>query len=106
MLTEDLTGHLTDGLPLELGGDYTSRDDMMTRGWGRVGKSFDMRPEPEELHAVSNELLVARGYYVGSSVEEGQPVRAAFAHFWGTRDGRFSSVHQVTDSAAWEHALQ
>lgn len=106
LLTEDFTGHLTDGLPLELGGDYHGRDDMIARGWGRVGKSFDMHPEPEELYAVGDDLLVGRGHYVGKSINEGKPLRAAFAHFWSIREGRFSSVYQVTDSAVWEHAMR
>ena len=106
VFTDDFHGHLTDGLPLGLGGDYDGRADMINRGWARVGESFAMHPEVEELYAVGDRLLVGRGHYVGSSVARGKPVRAAFAHFWGIRDGRFSSVYQVTDSAAWEHALR
>lgn len=105
LLAEDFTGHLTDGLPLGLGGDYNGRDDMVGRGWGRVGQSFDMRPEIHDLRVVSDDLLVGRGHYVGRAIATEKSVRAAFAHFWTMRDGRFTSVYQVTDTAAWEHAL-
>jgi len=105
LLTEDFTGHLTDGLPLALGGDYSTRDDMITRGWGRVVQTFEMHPDLEVLHVVGDNLLVGRGHYVGTAIPTGKPVRAAFAHFWTVADNRVSSVYQVTDSAAWEHAL-
>lgn len=105
LLAKDFTGHLTEGLPQQLGGDYAGREDMMNRGWGRVGRAFDIHPEVETIYAVGENLLVARGHYVGTAIPTGRPVRAAFAHFWGIRDQRFVSVYQVTDSAAWEHAL-
>ncbi len=105
LLTEDFTGHLTDGLPLDLGGDYVSRDDMITRGWGRVVQTFEMHLELEALYVVGDNLLVGRGHYVGTATPTGKPVRAAFAHFWTVAGDRVSSVYQVTDSAAWEHAL-
>lgn len=105
LLSEDFHGHLADGLPLGLGGDYPSREDMIRRGWGRVGQTFDMRPEVQDLYVADEGLLVGRGHYVGTAIPTGKRVRAAFAHFWTIRDGRFTSVYQVTDSAAWEHAL-
>lgn len=105
LLTEDFAGHLTDGLPLALGGDYFTRDDMISRGWGRVGQTFEMHPDLEGLHVVGDNLLIGRGHYVGTAIPTGKPVRAAFAHFWTVTDNRVNSVYQVTDSAAWEHAL-
>ncbi len=105
LLADDFTGHLTDGLPLKLGGDYASRDDMIDRGWARVGQTFDMHPEADHIYAVDDTLLVGRGHYVGTAISTGKPVRAAVAHFWTVRDGRFTSVYQVTDSAAWADAL-
>ena len=78
---------------------------MINRGWGRVGRTFDMHPEVDRIYAVNDTLLVGRGYYVGIALPAGKPVRAAFAHFWTIQDGRFASVYQVTDSAAWERAL-
>ncbi|MGF1661367.1 MAG: nuclear transport factor 2 family protein [Kineosporiaceae bacterium] len=105
LLAEAFRGHLTDGLPLGLGGDYVSRSEMIEQGWGGVGQHFAMAPEVDELYAVNEGLMVARGHYVGHGVATGKPVRAAFAHFW-THDGsRFSSVYQVTDTAAWSAAL-
>lgn len=105
LLVEDFVGHLTDGLPLHLGGDYSSRADMISRGWGRVGQHFDVQPEVETLLAVPPDLLIGRGHYVGHAVGSGRPLRAAFAHFWTVREGRFASVYQVTDSVAWTAAV-
>lgn len=105
LLTEDFTGHLTAGLPLALGGDYSSREDMITRGWGRAGQTFEVHPELDSLDAIGDSMLVGRGHYVGTAIPTGKPVRAAFAHFWTVADNRVSSVDQVTDSAAWEQAL-
>lgn len=105
LLTDDFTGHLTDGLPLDLGGDYDGLSDMIERGWGRVGQSFNIQPEPDALVTVGDDLLIARGHYVGHAADGGKPVRAAFAHFWTLKGDKFASVYQVTDSATWEQAL-
>lgn len=105
LLTDDFTGHLTVGLPLGLGGKYSSREDMITRGWGRVVQNFDIHPELETLDVIDDSMLVGRGHYVGTALTTGKPVRAAFAHFWTVEENRVSSIYQVTDSAAWEHAL-
>jgi len=105
LLTEDFTGHLTDGLPLALGGDYSTRDDMITRGWGRVGQIFEIHPDLEVLHVVGDNLLVGRGHYVGTAIPTGKPVRAAFAHFWTVADNRVSSVYEMPASPSSKPAL-
>jgi len=65
LLTEDFTGHLTDGLPLALGGDYSTRDDMITRGWGRVVQTFEMHPDLEALHVVGDNCWLVAGITSG-----------------------------------------
>ena len=100
ILADDFTGHLTDNLPFQLGGDYTSRKDMISRGWGGVGQYFDMKPELHKYYFVEDQLI-AQGFYVGVAINTGKPVKAAFAHFWTLKDQKFTHVYQVTDSAAW-----
>jgi 2-(1,2-epoxy-1,2-dihydrophenyl)acetyl-CoA isomerase len=105
ILADNFTGHLTDNLPFQLGGDYTSREDMIIRGWGRVGQYFNMKPELGEYFFTDDQLIV-HGFYVGVAIKTGKPVRAAFAHFWTVKDQKFTRVYQVTDSAAWLLASQ
>ena len=105
LLADDFVGDLTPGLPNGYGDHpYRGREVMLTEGWGRVGRSFAMGPQVDEI-ITTDDCIIGRGHYVGTAVPTGKPVRARFAHFWRVRDGRITSVLQVTDSATWEHAL-
>lgn len=77
---------------------------MLSDGWGRVGEDFEMGPQPEEIVA-TEDYIIGRGYYVGTAIRTGKPVRARFAHFWRVKGDKITGVQQVTDSATWEHAL-
>jgi ketosteroid isomerase-like protein len=105
LLSADFRGELTAGLPHHLGRVHEGLDAMIAEGWGAVDALFDMVPQVETLHD-GGDALIARGHYVGTVRSTGQPFRAAFAHSW-TFDGvRFTGLHQVTDSAMWEHELR
>ena len=105
LLAEDFVGDLTPGLPNGYGErTYRGREVMLAEGWGRVGEDFAMGPNVEEI-VVTDDYVIGRGYYVGTAIPTGKPVRARFAHFWRVEDDKITSVVQVTDSAAWEHAL-
>ena len=105
LLADDFVGDLTPGLPNGYGDHtYQGREVMLTDGWGRVGESFAMGPNVDEI-IPTDDYIIGRGYYVGSAVPTGKPVRARFAHFWRVQDDKITSVFQVTDSATWEHAL-
>lgn len=105
LLADDFVGDLTPGLPNGYGErTYQGREVMLTEGWGRVGEDFAMGPSVEEI-VVTDDYVIGRGYYVGTAIPTGKPVRARFAHFWRVEDDKITSVVQVTDSAAWEHAL-
>lgn len=105
LLAADFVGDLTPGLPNGYGEQtYQGREVMLTDGWGRVGKDFAMGPNVDEI-LVTDDYIIGRGYYIGSAIPTGKPVRARFAHFWRVENDKITSVVQVTDSAAWEHAL-
>jgi ketosteroid isomerase-like protein len=77
---------------------------MLVEGWGAVDALFDMAPQIKTLHD-GDDVLIARGFHLGSVRATGEPFRAAFAHFWGFDGKCFTSVHQITDSVAWARAL-
>ncbi len=105
LLADDFVGDLTPGLPNGYGAAlYEGREAMMRDGWGRVGAAFAMGPEADEI-LEAGDYIIGRGRYVGSAKLTGRRVEARFAHFWKVRDDKIVGVHQVTDSAAWERAL-
>ena len=77
---------------------------MIGEGWGAVGEYFEMGPQVDRLYD-GGDVLIGRGWYVGTAKPTAKPVRASFAHFWSYDGERFSGVYQVTDSATWEQAL-
>ncbi len=106
LLAEGFVDDLTPSLPNGYGQQiYQGREVMLTYGWGRVGKDFARGPEVDEILTTGDcssgrsRLLRRDGHPTG------KPVRARFAHFWRVQDGNITSVVQVTDSAAWEHAV-
>jgi 2-(1,2-epoxy-1,2-dihydrophenyl)acetyl-CoA isomerase len=105
LLSADFRGELTAGLPRHLGRVHEGLDAMIADGWGAVDALFDMAPQVETLHD-GGDVLIARGHYVGKVRSTEKPFRAAFAHFWTCDGVRFTGLHQVTDSAMWEHALR
>ncbi|MGL5818290.1 MAG: nuclear transport factor 2 family protein [Phycicoccus sp.] len=105
LLADDFVGDLTPNLPNGYGASpYRGREVMLNDGWGRVGAAFAMSPQVDEL-IVTEDYIIGRGRYVGETVETKVPVEARFAHFWRVEGDRIIGVVQVTDSAAWEHAL-
>ena len=105
LLSPDFRGELTAGLPHGLGRVYEGLETMIGEGWGAVGKYFEMGPQADKLYD-GGSVLIGHGWYVGTAKPTGKSVRAAFAHFWSYDGERFTGVSQVTDSAAWEHALR
>lgn len=97
LLAPDFRGELTAGLPRGFGRASEGLEAMMSEAWGGVGELFEMGPQVEELFD-GGEMLIGRGFYVGTAKPTGKPVRASFAHFWLFDGRRFTSVRQVTDS--------
>ena len=104
LLSLDFRGELTAGLPHSLGRVCEGLDAMVGEGWSAVDEIFEMGPQVDKLYD-GGDVLIGRGWYVGTARSTGKPLRAAFAHFWSYDGERFTGVHQVTDSATWERAL-
>jgi ketosteroid isomerase-like protein len=105
VLSSNFRGQLTAGLPHGFGRTYDGLESMINEGWAAVGQYLDMKPEVESFYEIGDTLVV-RGHYVGVAKTTGNPIRAAFAHFWTFDGEQFTSVYQVTDSGAWHAALQ
>ena len=82
ILAEDFVGDLTTpGLPDGYGAaPYRGREAMKRDGWGRVGASFALAPQTDEV-LESGDYIVGCGRYVGTAVATGKKVEARFAHF-------------------------
>ncbi len=95
----------TDGLPLDLGGVYSGPEEAWREFWGRIGRHFRVRAEPQDFHELAGGGLLVTGRYVGKARATGAPVDAGFAHVLRFTDGRISELVQYTDSARWAEAL-
>jgi ketosteroid isomerase-like protein len=104
LLSPNFHGELTAGLPCGFGRVYEGLETMIGEGWGAVDRSFDIAPQTDDLYD-GGDVLIARGWYVGTAKPTGKPFRAAFAHFWSFDGERFTGVRQVTDSATSGDAL-
>jgi 2-(1,2-epoxy-1,2-dihydrophenyl)acetyl-CoA isomerase len=105
LLDPDFEGHLADGMPLGIGGPHRGAEAMREQGWWAIGRAFDVHAEPEEWLACHDGRLLVRGRYAGRARESGAPLEAEFAHLWAAREGRLTSLWQLTDTAAWVEAL-
>lgn len=106
LLAEDFVGETTPGLPLGLGGRYDSARSMRREFWGAIARDFDVRAEPERFDASGEDRVVVSGVYRGSARSTGRKFEAPFIHTITTSDDRITTLTQVTDSAAWQAALE
>ncbi|TDC99509.1 enoyl-CoA hydratase [Saccharopolyspora terrae] len=104
LLHPGFEGHTTEGLPLDLGGDYRGPDDMRREFWGRIAKSFIARAEPAEFGFLDDGRLLVRGRYTGTAHTSGAPLDAEFIHLLSFDDGRVRELVQLTDSGRWNEA--
>lgn len=104
LLSPNFRGELTAGLPHGFGRVYEGLETMIDEGWSAVGEYFAMEPQVDKLYDAGN-ILIGRGWYIGTAKPSGKTIRAAFAHFWPFDGQQFTGVYQVTDSAVWRDAL-
>jgi len=97
-------GHATEGLPLDLGGDYHGPDAMRREFWGRIGRSYRARAEPAEFAFLEDGRLLVTGRYTGEA-RAGGALDAEFVHVLSFADGRICGLTQLTDSGRWQEAL-
>jgi 2-(1,2-epoxy-1,2-dihydrophenyl)acetyl-CoA isomerase len=106
LLHPDFVGHATDGLPLDMGGRHDGPEAMRRDLWWTIGRYYKVEAHPEGFHVLDDGRLFVAGHYRGEGRASGRRLDAAFIHLIGfAADGRIASLRQLTDSAAWVHAL-
>ena len=98
-------GQVSEGMPLGVGGRHEGSETMLRECWGKIFAAYDVRVDAEQFY-VSENNVVAVGYYRGASRETGREFEAAFAHVLSTDDGRVSGLRQITDTERWWSALR
>jgi 2-(1,2-epoxy-1,2-dihydrophenyl)acetyl-CoA isomerase len=106
LLHPDFVGHATDGLPLNMGGRHDGPEAMQRDLWWTIGRHYKVEAQPEDFRVLDDGRLFVAGHYRGEGRASGRRLDAAFIHLIGfSADGRIASLRQLTDSAAWVHAL-
>jgi len=105
LLHPEFQGRTAAGLPLGLGGEYVGADDMRDNFWWVIGKHFRAEALADDFVDLADGRLLVSGTYRGGGRRSGRKLEAAFTHVLGYRDGRISSLVQLTDTAAWHDAL-
>ena len=106
LLHPDFVGHVTDGLPLDMGGRHDGPEAMQRDVWWTIGRHYKVEAQPEDFRVLDDGRLFVAGHYRGEGRVSGRRLDAAFIHLIGfAADGRVASLHQLTDSAAWVDAL-
>jgi ketosteroid isomerase-like protein len=100
-LADDFVGHVSDGMPLALGGEHTGPEAMIRDVWRKVFESYEMHVDAERFYPSGDDHVVAVGHYRGTVRASGQPIEAAFAHILTIRDGRIAHLRQITDTGSW-----
>jgi 2-(1,2-epoxy-1,2-dihydrophenyl)acetyl-CoA isomerase len=106
LLHPDFVGKVTDGLPLDMGGRHDGPEAMRRDVWWTIGRHYKVEVQPEELRLLDDGRLFVGGHYRGEGRASGRRLDAEFIHLIAfAADGRITSLQQLTDSAAWVHAL-
>ena len=106
LLHPEFVGHATDGLPLGMGGRHDGPAAMQRDVWWTIGRHYRVEVHPEEFRRLDDGRLFVGGHYRGEGRASGRRLDAEFIHLIGfADDGRVVSLHQLTDTAAWTHAL-
>ena len=106
LLSDDFIGHAAEGLPLGMGGEHRGAQAMQRNLWWKIGKHFAVQAQPDEFRVLDDGGLLVTGHYRGTARRSGRVLDAEFTHVLRfDRDGRISSLRQLTDTAAWIDAL-
>src|SRR5438270_3948123 len=101
LLHPQFVGHATEGLPLGLGGDYGSADEMRRNFWGKIAKNFTAKAQPNDFRTLDDGRLLVQGRYVGEARAGGGKLDAEFIHILRFADGQICGLNQLTDSERW-----
>ncbi|MGO9506473.1 MAG: enoyl-CoA hydratase-related protein [Mycobacterium sp.] len=106
LLHPEFVGHVTDGLPLGMGGRHDGPAAMQRDVWWTIGRHYRVEVQPQEFRLLDDGRLFVGGHYRGEGRASGRRLDAEFIHLIGfADDGRVVSLHQLTDTAAWMQAL-
>jgi uncharacterized protein len=101
LLADDFVGTVSAGMPHGVGGEHHGADEMIADVWGRIATLYDMRVEPAEFLATSDDRVVVLGTYRGRAHDGDAVVDAVFAHVIDVRASRITALRQITDTARW-----
>lgn len=105
LLDPSFTARVSAGMPLGVGGSVADPRTMLLDVWGAVFVAYDAAPIPEEFVEVAPDRVIVFGDYRGTCRATGRSFEAAFAHDLTVRDGKITSLVQITDTNRWHEAL-
>jgi 2-(1,2-epoxy-1,2-dihydrophenyl)acetyl-CoA isomerase len=105
LLHSQFVGHTTEGLPLQLGGNFANADEMRRNFWGKIAKNYIAQAHPNEFLMLDDGRLFVHGVYKGEGRTNKAILDAEFIHVLSFSDGKISSLRQLTDSERWAKAL-
>jgi ketosteroid isomerase-like protein len=104
LLHSDFRGHVSEGMPLGVGGTHVGPTAMLHEVWIPVAQCFAARPVPERFLTCDDGDIVVLGRYEGQPAGPGRPLSAVFAHVLTFRDDRIAELIQITDTQRWVEA--
>lgn len=104
LLDKEFIGVTTPGLPFDLGGRFHGAEQMRDDFWWRIGEHFKASAHPARFESLADGRLQVSGRYLGSGRRSGRALDAGFVHMLSFRDGRITSLEQITDAGAWRTA--
>ncbi|MFE1591133.1 nuclear transport factor 2 family protein [Nocardia sp. NPDC058705] len=105
LLDRSFTARVSAGMPLGVGGAVPDPKTMLVNVWGAVSVEYDVAPYPEEFVEVDRERVIVFGAYRRTARSTGNHFEASFVHDLSVRDGKITSLVQVTDTKPWHDAL-
>ncbi|WP_386416630.1 enoyl-CoA hydratase-related protein [Stutzerimonas stutzeri] len=106
LLHPAFVGITTRCLPMGLGGTYQGPEQMRRHFWGGLAKHFQAKADIASISLLAEDRLQVEGVYLGKGTLSGATLDARFIHLLRFQDGRLIELEQLTDSAAWQAALQ
>jgi 2-(1,2-epoxy-1,2-dihydrophenyl)acetyl-CoA isomerase len=104
LLHPDFVGDIAEGMPFGIGGRHEGAAAMRRNGWGRIGRHFIARAEPERFIDAGEQCLLVTGRYRGEGRHGGAALDAAFAHLISFEGDLIRALEQYTDTARWHEA--
>jgi uncharacterized protein len=104
IVTEDVTWNVTEGFPYT--GIYAGLENVLRGFYGRLVSGLDKFGTEKVKWIDAGESVIVLGYYLMTAKGVAEESRIRFAHIWGIKEGKVTSVWQVADTAKLPQALQ